>query len=129
MQVWDHHEGSLSKRLAFESLICASFILSIVQGLAQMIPSLEVNGWMISVTKLFVSPVLSLALAFAVSRWRSRIAAVIFLCTVGLAVWLVYLDLVEDYWRNLPFVIGLFSVLADLIAAGLVVRWFARSEL
>ena len=63
MQVWDHHEGSLSKRLAFESLICASFILSIVQGLAQMIPSLEVNGWMISVTKLFVSPVLSLALA------------------------------------------------------------------
>lgn len=115
--------------MAFESLICASFILAIIQGLAQMVPSLEVNGWLISLTKLVVSPFLSLALAFAVSRWRSRLAAFIYLATVGLALWLVYLDLAEDYWRNLPFVLGAFSVLADVMASGLILRWFSRAEL
>lgn len=129
MQVYDQTSDCLSERLAFESLICASFILSLLQGLAQINPSLEVYGWMISLTRLFVSPALSLALAFAVSRWRSRIAAIFFLLTVGLSLWLVYLDLVEDYWRNLPFILGMFSILADLVAGALVVRWFARSEL
>ncbi|GAB5352373.1 hypothetical protein [Qipengyuania sp. 483] len=113
----------------FERLVWASFALSILQGTLQMAPSLDVNGWAISLTKLFVSPVLSLLVGLAVIRFRSKLAGVVYILSLLVSLWLVYLDLVEDYWRNLPFAIGSTSILVDLLAASFIVRWLARSEL
>lgn len=120
---------SLSKRQVYEGCVLASFAIAIFQGALQMAPSLEVNGWAIALTKLIASPILSLAVAFAVSRLKSRIAALFFLAFMAVALWLIYLDLVEGYWDNIPFAVGIFSVIADLIACGLIVRWFVRREL
>jgi hypothetical protein len=113
----------------YERLILASFALSLLQGALQLAPSLSVNGWTISLTKLFMSPVLSLLLGFAVSRLRSLIAAAVFVLSLLASLWLVWLDLVESYWNNIPFAIGAGTVLIDLVAAGMIVRWVAKSEL
>lgn len=113
----------------YEQLILVSFALSLVQGALQLTPSLAVNGWAISLTKLFMSPVLSLFLGFAVSRLRSRIAAAVFVLSLLASMWLVWLDLVESYWNNIPFAIGAGTVLIDLMAAGMIVRWVVKSEL
>lgn len=113
----------------FERLIWISFALSLLQAALQMAPSLEVNGWAISLTKLFVSPVISLLVGLAVTRLRSRLAAAIFMLTLFASLWLVWLDLVESYWNNLPFAIGAGTVAVDLMAAVMIVRWLAKSEL
>lgn len=115
--------------VTFERLIWLSFGLSLCQGALQLMPSLDVNGWGISLMKLFVSPVISLLVALAVSRLRSRVAAVVFVLTLLASVVLAYLDLVEDYWRNLPFAIGAASILVDVAAAGIIVRWLTKSQL
>jgi hypothetical protein len=120
-----HLEGAA----LYERLICASFALSVLQGAVQLAPSLEVNGWAISLTKLFMSPILSLLLGFAVTRLRSRIAALVFGLSLLASLWLVWLDLVESYWNNIPFAIGAGTVLIDMLAAAMIVRWVAKSEL
>ncbi|HSF12347.1 MAG TPA: hypothetical protein VLA50_05180 [Erythrobacter sp.] len=113
----------------YERLILASFALSLLQGALQLAPSLTVNGWAISLTKLFMSPILSLLLGFAVTRLRSRIAAAVFILSLLASLWLVWLDLVESYWNNIPFAIGAGTVLIDLLAASIIIRWVAKSEL
>ncbi|WP_379920602.1 hypothetical protein [Erythrobacter sp. R86502] len=113
----------------FERLVWISFGFAVLQGALQIMPSLEVNGWAISLMKLFVSPVLSLLLALAVSRLRSRIAAVVFILSLTASLVLAYLDIVEDYWRNLPFAIGATSIVVDVVAAAIIVRWLVKSEL
>jgi hypothetical protein len=77
---------------------------------------LDVNGGAISLTKLFVSPVISMLVALAVSPLRSRIASAIFILSLLASIVLAYLDLVEDYWRN-TFAIGALSILVDVVAA------------
>ena len=115
--------------VTFERLIWISFGLSLCQGALQLMPSLDVNGWAISLTKLFVSPIISLLVAFAISRLRSRVAAIVFLLTLLASVVLAYLDVIEDYWRNLPFAIGAASIMVDVAAAGIIGRWLAKSQL
>lgn len=122
-------ENVLERRSLFEQLLIVSFILSVIQGAIQLAPSLEVNGWAISSTKLFFSPVISTLIGFAISRLRSRIATAIYLLALCLSFWLVYLDLVEGYWNNLPFVVGLTSIIADTVAAVLIVRWMSNGDL
>jgi hypothetical protein len=114
--------------VTFERLIWISFGLSLLQGALQLMPSLDVNGWAISLTKLFVSPVISLLVALAVSRLHSRIAAVVFILSLMASMVLAYLDVVEDYWRNLPFAIGAASILVDVAAAAIISRWLVKSE-
>lgn len=114
--------------ITFERLIWISFGLSLLQGALQLMPSLDVNGWAISLTKLFVSPVISLLVALAVSRLHSRIAAVVFILSLMASMVLAYLDVVEDYWRNLPFAIGAASILVDVAAAAIISRWLVKSE-
>ena len=123
------HVGALALQAFFEKLVWASFLLSLLQGSLQLLPSLDVNGWTISLTKLFFSPVVSLLLALAISRLRSRIAAVVFMLSVLAALWLAYLDLVEEYWNNIPFAIGAVSIFCDLIAAFIVGKWLVRREI
>ncbi|MEE4288864.1 MAG: hypothetical protein V2J14_05800 [Erythrobacter sp.] len=114
--------------VTFERLIWISFGLSLLQGALQLIPSLDVNGWAISLMKLFVSPVISLLVALAVSRLRSRIAAIVFVLSLSASLVLAYLDVVEDYWRNLPFAIGAMSIIVDVAAAAIISRWLVKSE-
>ena len=114
--------------VTFERLIWISFGLSLVQGALQLMPSLDVNGWAISLMKLFVSPVISLLVALAVSRLHSRIAAGFFILSLLASLVLAYLDVVEDYWRNLPFAIGAASILVDVAAAAIISRWLVKSE-
>lgn len=118
----------LPGRLTFERLIWISFGLSLLQGALQLMPSLNVNGWAISLMKLFVSPVISLLVAIAVSRLHSRIAAAVFLLSLLASLVLGYLDVVEGYWRNLPFAIGAASILVDVVAAAIISRWLVKSE-
>jgi hypothetical protein len=118
----------LPGRLTFERLIWISFGLSLLQGALQLMPSLDVNGWAISLMKLFVSPVISLLVAIAVSRLHSRIAAAVFLLSLLASLVLGYLDVVEGYWRNLPFAIGAASILVDVVAAAIISRWLVKSE-
>lgn len=113
----------------FERLVWISFGLALLQGALQLMPSLDVNGWAISLMKLFVSPVISLLVALAVSRLRSRIAAIVFILSLLASLVLAYLDVVEDYWRNLPFAVGATSIIVDLAAAAIISRWLVRSEL
>lgn len=113
----------------FERLVWISFGLALLQGALQLMPSLDVNGWAISLMKLFVSPVISLLVALAVSRLRSRIAAIVFILSLLASLVLAYLDVVEDYWRNLPFAVGATSIIVDLAAAAIMSRWLVRSEL
>lgn len=115
--------------VTFERLIWVSFGLSLLQGALQLIPSLDVNGWAISLMKLFVSPVISLLVALAVSRLRSRVAAVVFILSLLASLVLAYLDIVEAYWRNLPFAIGAASILVDVAAAAIISRWVVKSEI
>jgi hypothetical protein len=77
----------------------------------------------------FVSPVISPLVALAVSRLRSRIAAIVFILSLLASLVLAYLDVVEDYWRNLPFAVGATSIIVDLAAAAIMSRWLVRSEL
>ena len=119
----------LQHRTLYERLIWTSFALALLQGALQLSPSLDVNGWAISLTKLFVSPVISLLLALAVSRLRSRIASVIFILSLLASIVLAYLDVVEDYWRNIPFAIGALSILVDVVAAIIITRWLIKAEL
>lgn len=114
--------------VTFERLIWISFGLSMLQGALQLMPSLDVNGWAITLMKLFVSPVISLLVALAVSRLHSRIAAVVFILSLMASMVLAYLDVVEDYWRNLPFAIGAASILVDVAAAAIISRWLVKSE-
>jgi hypothetical protein len=118
----------LPGRLTFERLIWISFGLSLLQGALQLMPSLDVNGWAISLMKLFVSPVISLLVAIAVSRLHSRIAAAVFLLSLLASLVLGYLEVVEGYWRNLPFAIGAASILVDVVAAAIISRWLVKSE-
>lgn len=119
----------LERRGLFEQLLIASFLLSILQGAVQLAPSVEVNGWAISMTKLFFSPVISTLIGFAISRLHSRIAMVIYLLALCLSWWLVYLDLVENYWNNLAFAIGFSSILVDTFATFLILRWVSNGDL
>lgn len=115
--------------VTFERLIWISFGLSLLQGAWQLMPSLDVNGWAISLMKLFVSPVISLLVALAVSRLRSRVAAVVFILSLLASLVLAYLDIVDAYWRNLPFTIGGVSILVDVAAAVIITRWLVESEI
>ena len=102
--------------------------MALLQGALQLMPSLDVNGWAISLMKLFVSPVISLLVALAVTRLRSRIAAIVFVLSLLASLVLAYLDVVEDYWRNLPFAIGAMSIIVDVAAAAIISRWLVKSE-
>lgn len=114
--------------VTFERLVWISFGLALLQGALQLMPSLDVNGWAISLMKLFVSPVISLLVALAVTRLRSRIAAIVFVLSLLASLVLAYLDVVEDYWRNLPFAIGAMSIIVDVAAAAIISRWLVKSE-
>lgn len=114
--------------VTFERLVWISFGLALLQGALHLMPSLDVNGWAISLMKLFVSPVISLLVALAVSRLRSRIAAIVFILSLLASLVLAYHDVVEDYWRNLPFAIGATSIIIDVAAAAIIGRWLVKSE-
>lgn len=122
-------KASLPGRVTYERLIWISFGLSLLQGALQLMPSLDVNGWAISLMKLFVSPAISLLVALAVSRLHSRIAAIVFILSLFASLVLAYFDLVEDYWRNLPFAIGATSIIIDVAGAAIVGRWLVKSEI
>lgn len=118
----------LPSGVTFERLVWISFGLALLQGALQLMPSLDVNGWAISLMKLFGSPVISLLVALAVTRLRSRIAAIVFVLSLLASLVLAYLDVVEDYWRNLPFAIGAISIIVDVAAAAIISRWLVKSE-
>ena len=123
------HSTELPFRRRYEVLVAASFLLATAQGALQLAPSLEVNGAAIALTKLFVSPVLSLLIVLLVSRLRSRVAGIIFLVSLILALGLAVLDVLEGYAANLPFVVGAGSIVLDCFAAWIMLSWFRHGRL
>ncbi|GGD01806.1 hypothetical protein [Aquisalinus flavus] len=110
-------------RTLFEGLVVVSFVLTIAQSLLQAESSFAVNDTAIALTKLFIGPLIGLALAFAVSRLRSVIAAVLYLVLMIIAVLITASDIAAGDPLNLIFIIGLVAVICDVAAALIIMKW------
>ena len=110
----------------FELLIISSFFISLTRDALEFSANIEDFGLSVTVFDMIVYSLLSLGLGFLVSRLRSKIAAAFFLTLVALALFVIGTDLFQDRWKNLPFGIGLTSIIFDCMASFYILRWLFK---
>jgi hypothetical protein len=113
---------SPSRRRSFEGLVIAVLVLEWIQGTVQYPASLAAHGVVIAAGDAFVAPIASFALALAISRLGSRVAALLFLLLLALAVASTIGDALTGWLTDPAFLIGSAAVALDLVATALVLR-------
>jgi len=110
----------------YEKLIVASFLISLIKEMFYLPENLAELGPGMTLFEMFFYGILALLLGFAVSRLKSRIAAIFFLVTVALALFIIGTDFLENRWKSVPFSVGLISIIIDCIASTYILRWLFK---
>jgi len=122
-----HESREIPRRGLFETFILVAFFFSFLQEVFHFNAFVSEIGRALSVLNLFAVPLISLVLGLAVSRLHSRVAAIIFLLTLALSLYLISTNFADGMWRSIPFGLGLVSTLFDCAAAVIIVAWLGKS--
>lgn len=115
-------------RSLYERLIVLSFSLAILKDVVDLPAFINDMGVVASLVDITIWSVFSLAIAFAVSRLKSRIAAVIFCALVALCLFVILTDFMNGRWANVSFWIGIMAFCLDCFAVYLIAHWFLRKK-
>lgn len=125
----DNIKRKLNKQSLFERLIIAAALLALVQGIYQLPKLIETYGYWEGVFDAFAMPIISMLIGLAVSRLRSRVAAVIFVVSLILTLGVLGFDLFDMQWKNLPYALGASSVALEAVAAWIAIGWMFAGNL
>ena len=119
---------AMRRRKLFEIFAIIALTISCLQTAYQWPALIEAYGQTENLLMSGIELVISLILIFAVSRLRSRTAAIIFLFSYLFATVVIGYDAFNDYSKSPAYFIGLISIVFDSVAAWLVLQWLSGHQ-